>query len=80
MYHLYYRENREVSQYKEEYEANLLRAYRHLDVCRFKNKGWPCPTCPNCCFCGKDYETMTEVMDERESGQSQIYENTIILI
>ena len=35
MYHLYYRENREVSQYKEEYEANLLRAYRHLDVCRF---------------------------------------------
>ena len=35
MYHLYYRENREVSQYKEEYEANLLRAYRHLDVCSF---------------------------------------------
>ena len=35
MYHLYYRENREVSQHKEEYEANLLRAYRHLDVCRF---------------------------------------------
>ena len=47
----------------EEYEANLLRAYRHLDACRFKNKGWPCPTCPSCCFCGKDYETMTEVMD-----------------
>ena len=46
-----------------EYEANLLRAYRHLDACRFKNKGWPCPTCPSCCFCGKDYETMTEVMD-----------------
>ena len=49
--------------FKEEYEANLLRAYRHLDACRFKNKGWPCPTCPSCCFCGKDYETMTEVMD-----------------
>ena len=63
MYHLYYRENREASQSKEEYEANLLRAYRHLDACRFKNKGWPCPTCPSCCFCGKDYETMTEVMD-----------------
>ena len=57
MYHLYYRENREASQSKEEYEANLLRAYRHLDACRFKNKGWPCPTCPSCCFCGKDYET-----------------------
>ena len=26
MYHLYYRENREASQSKEEYEANLLRA------------------------------------------------------
>ena len=51
MYHLYYRENREASQSKEEYEANLLRAYRHLDACRFKNKGWPCPTCPSCCFC-----------------------------
>ena len=63
MYHLYYRENREVSQSKEEYEANVLRAYRHLDACRFKNKGWPCPTCPSCCFRGKDYETMTEVMD-----------------
>ena len=63
MYHLYYRENREASQSKEEYEANLLRAYRHLDACRFKNKGWPCPTCPSCCFCGNDYETMTEVMD-----------------
>ena len=63
MYYLYYRENREASQSKEEYEANLLRAYRHLDACRFKNKGWPCPTCPSCCFCGKDYETMTEVMD-----------------
>ena len=46
MYHLYYRENREASQSKEEYEANLLREYRHLDACRFKNKGWPCPTCP----------------------------------
>ena len=33
MYHLYYRENREASQSKEEYEANLLRAYRHLDAC-----------------------------------------------
>ena len=63
MYYLYYRENREVSQSKEEYETNLLRAYRHLDACRLKNKGWPCPKCPNCCFRGKDYETMTEVMD-----------------
>ena len=63
MYHLYYRENREVSQYKEEYEANLLRAYRHLDACRFKNKGWPCPTCTNCCFRGEDYETKIEVMN-----------------
>ena len=53
MYHLYDRENREVSQYKEEYEANLLRAYRRLDVCRFKNKGWPCPTMPELLFLWK---------------------------
>ena len=38
MYHLYYRENREASQSKEEYEANLLRAYRHLDACRLKKR------------------------------------------
>ena len=70
MYHLYYRENRKGSQPEEEYEANLLRAYRHLDACRLKKRGWQCPICLNCCFYGKDYETMTEVMDERESVQS----------
>ena len=39
MYYLYYRENREASQSKEEYEANLLRAYRHLDLWEHQN---PC--------------------------------------
>ena len=63
MYQLYYRENKEILQSQDEYEANLLKTYRHLDACRFKNKGWPCPTCPKCCFHGKDYETMMEVMD-----------------
>lgn len=24
--------------------------YYHLDRCRFKEKGWPCPTCPECCY------------------------------
>ena len=38
MYHLYYRENREGSQPEEEYEANSLRAYRHLDACRLKKR------------------------------------------
>ena len=40
MYHLYYRENREASQSKEEYEANLLRAYRHLDALNQCKSGW----------------------------------------
>ena len=38
MYDLYYRENSEGSQPEEEYEANLLRAYRHLDACRLKKR------------------------------------------
>ena len=35
MYQLYYRENKEISQSKDEYEANLLKTYRHLDACKF---------------------------------------------
>ena len=30
---------------------------------QIEKKGWQCPTWLNCCFYGKDYETMTEVMD-----------------
>lgn len=52
MYHLYYRENREASQSKEEYEANLLRAYRHLDACRLK-KGMAMSNMPELLFLWK---------------------------
>ena len=40
MYHLYYRENREASQSKEEYEANLLRDghVQHAQVAVFVEK------------------------------------------
>lgn len=62
LYTIYYRENKEVAQQKKEYEENLLQAYKHLDACKFKNKGWPCPTCPDCCFHGKDYENMMNVV------------------
>lgn len=48
MYDLYYSENEEVSQNSEEHAANLAKAYKHLDACKFKDKGWPCPTCPDC--------------------------------
>ena len=53
MYHLYYRENREASQSKEEYEANLLRAYRHLDACRLKKKGMAMSNMPELLFLWK---------------------------
>ena len=52
MYHLYYRENREGSQPEEEYEANLLRAYRHLDACRLK-KGMAMSNMPELLFLWK---------------------------
>lgn len=71
MYDLYYNENKEVSQKREEYEANLLKTYRHLEACKYKNKGWPCPTCPNCCFRGKDYEDMMNVMKFAEKWMSE---------
>ena len=66
MYDLYYNENKEVSQSREEYESNLSKAYKHLDACKFKDKGWPCPTCPDCCFHGKDYDDMMAVMSFAE--------------
>lgn len=62
MYDLYYNENKEISQTREKYEASLAKAYKHLDACKFKDKGWPCPTCPECCFHGKDYDEMMSVM------------------
>lgn len=54
MYKLYYKENRESAQTGGSYEADIAKAYKHLDACRFKDKGWPCPNCPECCFRGKD--------------------------
>ena len=66
MYKLYYTENREAAQSKEEFEKNLAKAYKHLDACKFKEKGWPCPTCPECCFRGRDHDDMMKVMDFAE--------------
>ena len=63
MYELYYKENADAPQAMGEYEAVLGKAYKHLDACRFIDKGWPCPTCPSCCFRGKDYDDMMQVMN-----------------
>lgn len=62
MYVLYY-ENHKDEMTKQEFENKLERSYRHLDACKFKDKGWPCPTCPECCFKGKDYDNMMTVMN-----------------
>lgn len=63
MYKLYYTENEEALQKQEEYEKGLAKVYKHLDACKFKEKGWPCPTCPECCFHGKDHDDMMTVMN-----------------
>lgn len=71
MYKLYYTENKEAALTREEYEVRLHRTYKHLDACRFKEKGWPCPKCPNCCFHGKEYEDMMAVMNYVEQWMAE---------
>ena len=34
------------------------RSVAHLDACRFKEEGRPCPSCPDCCMTKEDYATM----------------------
>ena len=41
---------------------DLKRIYGHLDACHFKEKGWPCPTCPGMCYQGDDKELLMRVM------------------
>ena len=71
MYKLYYDDHPEEFASKAEYEKKLDRAYRHLDACKFKDKGWPCPTCPECCFKGQDYEDMMTVMNYAEQWAAE---------
>ena len=35
--------------------------FAHLDACIYKDKGWPCMTCPKCCFEGADKDAMMAV-------------------
>ena len=71
MYRLYYTEHKDAAGAKEAYEAGLSKAYKHLDACKFKEKGWPCPTCPECCFRGKDHDDMMTVMNYAEKWASE---------
>lgn len=43
-------------------QQELDTMFKHLDACKFKDKGWPCPTCPDSCFHGRDLEAMMRVM------------------
>jgi AcrR family transcriptional regulator len=36
----------------------LDRSVAHLDACRFKEEGRPCPSCPDCCMSKEDYAAM----------------------
>jgi hypothetical protein len=46
----------------DECKESLDRSFRHLDACRFKDKGWPCVSCQECCFKGKDYDDLMKLM------------------
>lgn len=62
MYTLYCAENHGGGSLCGACESSLRKAYRHLDACKFKDKGWPCPTCPECCFKGADFEELMTIM------------------
>ena len=62
MYALYCAEKHSSEGICEGCSAGFQKAYKHLDACRFKDKGWPCPTCPECCFRGSDFEELMAVM------------------
>lgn len=70
MYVLYY-ENHKNAMTEHEFQTNLERSFRHLDACKYKDKGWPCPTCPECCFKGKDYDEMMTVMNYAEQWANE---------
>lgn len=59
---LYCSENHHSADLCDECKKDLEMSFRHLDACKFEDKGWPCPTCPECCFRGKDGETLMRVM------------------
>ncbi len=46
----------------EECLNRLMSAMKHLDNCRFKEEGRPCPSCPDCCFHGSDLENMLKTV------------------
>ena len=62
MVRLYCSDHHRTEDLCDDCKADLERMFKHLDVCKFKDKGWPCPTCPDSCFNGKDKETMMRVM------------------
>ncbi len=62
MVRLYCSENHGGQDLCDSCRKDLEMSFRHLDACKFKDKGWPCPTCPECCFRGKDGETLMRIM------------------
>lgn len=59
---LYCRGNHGSDQLCGQCRSDLDRAIKHLEACRFKEKGWPCLTCPECCFKGEDFTKLSIVM------------------
>ena len=62
MVRLYCENHHSASDLCDDCRSDLEAMFRHLDACKFKDKGWPCPTCPDSCFHGDDLAKMTRVM------------------
>ncbi|MBE6521237.1 MAG: nitrous oxide-stimulated promoter [Thermoplasmata archaeon] len=41
----------------------MMDTYKRLDACKFKDKGWPCDTCPGMCYSGDSLDFMQDVME-----------------
>ncbi len=59
----YCRENHGGDGLCEECERVYQTTVRHLEACRFKELGRPCPACPECCFTGEDRERMIRMVE-----------------
>ncbi len=47
------------------------RSFYLLDRCIHKEEGWPCDTCPDCCFVNEDREMLDRLMDHTKKWMAE---------